>query len=78
MRSFARRCDILAPTDAVLLKFGALLDLVEVLSASHGARTEAQEALREALNLAELKGSAVMSRAARDLAALPGDRSLVR
>jgi class 3 adenylate cyclase/tetratricopeptide (TPR) repeat protein len=68
--------DILAPTDAVLLKFGALLDLTEVQRLAR-REDDAQEALREALELAELKGSAVMARAARDLAALPGDRSLV-
>jgi tetratricopeptide (TPR) repeat protein len=68
--------DILAPTDAVLLKFGALLDLAEVQRLAR-REDDAQEALHEALNLAELKGSAVMSRAARGLSALMGDRPLV-
>ena len=69
--------DILAPTDAVLLKTGALLDLAEVLRLA-GRETEANVAIEQVVELAELKGSAVMSRAARDLVALPGDRSLVR
>jgi len=68
--------DILGPTDAFLLKFGALLDLAEVLRL--GARdAEEKVAIGQAVELAELKGSAVMARAALDLGALPGDRSLV-
>jgi hypothetical protein len=43
-----------------------------------GREPEAKAAIDQAVELAELKGSAVLARAARDLAALPGDRSLVR
>ena len=68
--------EILAPTDGVLLKFGALLDLAEVLRLA-GREDESRAALEEAQALAELKGSAVMSSAARDLLAALDDRSLV-
>ena len=56
--------EILAPTDGVLLKFGALLDLAEVLRLA-GVWTWRGPRYEEARALAELKGSAVMSSAAR-------------
>ena len=48
--------EILAPTDAIILKYGALLDLAEVLGIA-GRPEEAAIALQEALQLAELKGA---------------------
>jgi len=68
--------DVLAPTDAFLLKFGAFLDLAEVLRLG-GRDAEAKVAIEQVVELAERKGSAAMARAARALAALPGDPSLV-
>jgi hypothetical protein len=59
-----------------LLKSGALLDLAEVLRLG-GRDAEAKVAIEQVAELAELKGSAVMARAARALSALPGDPSLV-
>ena len=67
--------DILEPTDAVLLKYGALLDLAEVLRLAR-REDEARTALVEAKSLAEQKGSEVMSSAADALLAAL-DRSLV-
>ena len=67
--------DILEPTDAVLLKYGALLDLAEVLRLAR-REDEARTALMGAKNLAEQKGSEVMSSAADALLAAL-DRSLV-
>jgi tetratricopeptide (TPR) repeat protein len=67
---------ILEPTDALLFKFGALLDLAEVLRLA-GRESDAQAAVDEARLHAEEKASAVMSSAAREvLAAL--ESSLVR
>jgi hypothetical protein len=42
-----------------------------------GRDAEARVAIEQVVELAELKGSAVMARAARALSALPGDPSLV-
>ena len=67
--------DILEPTDAVLLKYGALLDLAEVLRLAR-REDEARTALVGAKSLAEQKGSEVMSSAADALLAAL-DRSLV-
>jgi len=67
---------ILEPTDAVLLKFGALLDLAEVHRLANRDE-EAHLAIEQARALAEQKASDAMSSAARDvLAAL--ESSLVR
>jgi len=67
--------EILEPTDAVLLRFGGLLDLAEVLRLAL-REDEARAVLRDAHALAEQKGSPVMASAASSrLAAL--DRSLV-
>jgi hypothetical protein len=49
--------DVLEPTDAVLFKFGALLDLVEVRRL---ASLDDDSALAEARRLAEMKGSAIL------------------
>ncbi len=63
--------EILAPTDAILLKYGALLDLAEVCRFS-GSDDDARAALEEALELAELKESPVMvAEGQARLAALP-------
>ena len=51
--------EILAPTDAVLFRYGALLDLGEVLRLA-GRADESRMAIAEALTLAQLKQSAVM------------------
>ena len=61
--------DILAPTDAVLFKFGALLDLAEVrrLAGRDGVR----EIFVEARDLAEAKGSPVLADAIDTLLAAP-------
>ena len=67
--------EILEPTDAVLLRFGALLDLAEVLRLAQ-REDEARAALRDAQALAEQKGSPVMASAASGLLAAL-DRSLV-
>jgi class 3 adenylate cyclase/tetratricopeptide (TPR) repeat protein len=67
---------ILAPTDAVLLKYRANVDLAEVLSIA-GRQAEAEEAIRDALELAELKRSQVMVAAAQTLLAAATERSLV-
>ena len=67
--------DLLEPTDAVLLKYGALLDLAEVLRLAR-REDEARTALVGAKSLAEQKGSEVMSSAADALLAAL-DRSLV-
>ena len=53
--------EILEPTDAVLLKFGALLDLAEVLRLA--GKTGVPATLAEARALAEGKGSSVMTAA---------------
>jgi class 3 adenylate cyclase/tetratricopeptide (TPR) repeat protein len=60
--------DLLEPTDGVLLKYGALLDLAEVFRLAR-RQDEARAALTEAQGLAEGKGSEVMSSAARALRA---------
>ena len=75
--TYAREAlEILAPTDAILLRFGALLDLAEVRRLA-GRETDARAALDEALDLAELKGSPVMARAVQDVLAALRDRSVV-
>ena len=51
--------EILAPTDAVLLRYGTLLDLAEVHRLA-GREDHARAALEEALELAVLKQSPVM------------------
>jgi class 3 adenylate cyclase/tetratricopeptide (TPR) repeat protein len=66
---------ILEPTDAVLLKFGAYLDLAEVLGLA-ARMDEARAALAQALELAELKQSAVMVAAAQKLLAAATEQSL--
>lgn len=67
---------ILEPTDAVLFKFGALLDLAEVLRLA-GRDADAHAAVEQARAQAADKASEAMSSAARGvLAAL--DSSLVR
>jgi class 3 adenylate cyclase/tetratricopeptide (TPR) repeat protein len=68
--------EILAPTDAVLLRYGALLDLAEVLRLAD-RHADAQAALEQALQVAALKGSSVMAEAVTNLVTAPGDRSLV-
>jgi tetratricopeptide (TPR) repeat protein len=59
--------ELLAATDAVVYRFGALLDLAEVLRLA-GDPVGRQAALDEAVGLAERKGSAVMAAEARALA----------
>ena len=56
--------EILAPTDAVLLKFGALLDLAEVHMLA-GRSDEGRAAVEEARQLAEAKGATAMEAAAQ-------------
>jgi ATP/maltotriose-dependent transcriptional regulator MalT len=51
--------EILAPTDAVLLRFGALLDLAEVLRLA--GRSDVEDVLAEARALAETKRSPVLA-----------------
>ncbi|MGH3134540.1 MAG: hypothetical protein ACRDNY_12525, partial [Gaiellaceae bacterium] len=68
--------DVLAPTDAVLLQYGAFLDLAEVLDLA-GRAEEARAAIKEALGLAELKQSTVMVAAAKRVLAAATERSLV-
>ena len=68
--------EILAPTDAVLLQFGARADLAEVRRLA-GREEEARAALREAIRLAELKQSPVLVAAAQTLPATATGRSLV-
>jgi ATP/maltotriose-dependent transcriptional regulator MalT len=58
--------DLLAPTDAVLLKFGALADLAEVYRLS-GREDEALAALEDARQLAEEKRSSAFVDAAQRL-----------
>ena len=67
--------DILAPTDAVLLRFGALVDLAEVLQLA-GRTEEARDALAQAGELAEIKGAPVMVAAARTRLAAATERTL--
>ena len=67
--------EILEPTDAVLLKFGAWLDLAEVLRLA-GREEEAREALAQAGELAEIKGAPVMVAAARTRLAAATERTL--
>ncbi len=59
---------LLASTDAVLLRYGVLLDLAEV---QRLAGLDARAALEEAFVLAESKGSEVMARAVANLLAAP-------
>jgi class 3 adenylate cyclase/tetratricopeptide (TPR) repeat protein len=66
---------ILEPTDAVLLQFGAQLDLAEVLRLA-GRADAAQDAFAQALVLAELKQSPIMVTAARMLQAAATEGSL--
>jgi hypothetical protein len=49
--------DVLEPTDALLFKFGAFLDLYEV---QRLAGLDGEPALTEALRIAEAKGSPVL------------------
>ena len=58
--------EILGPTDAVLLKFGALLDLAEVHMLA-GRSEEGRAAIEEARQLAESKGATAMEAAAQRL-----------
>ena len=58
--------DVLSPTDAVVYRYGALLDLAEVLSTA--GRKGARDALLEAAALAAAKGSDVMAAEAAALA----------
>ncbi len=58
--------ELLAPTDAVVYRYSALLDLAEVLRLA-GDSAGQRAALDEAAVLAELKGSAVMADDARAL-----------
>jgi class 3 adenylate cyclase/tetratricopeptide (TPR) repeat protein len=67
---------ILAPTDAALLKFDGLLDLAEV-SRLAGLEAEARAALEEARDIAELKGSPAMSAVVRGRLSARNGRSLV-
>jgi tetratricopeptide (TPR) repeat protein len=67
---------ILAPTDAVLLQYGANLDLAEVLG-NAGRHDEAEAAVRAALGLADLKQSRVLAAAAQTRLAAATERSLV-
>jgi ATP/maltotriose-dependent transcriptional regulator MalT len=68
--------EILAPTDAALLKFDALLDLAEV-SRLAGLEADARAALEEAQDIAERKGSPAMSAVVQGRVGAPSDRSLV-
>jgi ATP/maltotriose-dependent transcriptional regulator MalT len=65
---------ILAETDHVLFKYGALLDLAEVRRL--GGR-EASEALGDALRIADAKGSPVMAAAVEKLLAVSGGEPVV-
>jgi class 3 adenylate cyclase/tetratricopeptide (TPR) repeat protein len=58
--------DILAPTDAVLLKFGALLDLADVYRLA-GRSEDARSAVEAARQLADSKGATAMEAAAQRL-----------
>ncbi len=58
--------EILGPTDALLYRYSALLDLAEVRRL---AGRDANEELREALALAETKGSSAMAREVQSLLA---------
>jgi class 3 adenylate cyclase/tetratricopeptide (TPR) repeat protein len=66
--------NILAPTDHVLLKYGALLDLAEV---HRLAGRSSRASLGEARSLAQAKASSVMAAAAEGLLADEASRSLV-
>ncbi len=68
--------EILAPTDAVLFKFQALLDLAEVYRLA-GREAAARDALEEAAELARLKGSVVLAHKAQRLMEALGERTLV-
>ncbi len=57
--SYERLSTFLAPTDAVLFQFGALLDLAEV-QRSGWSRLGRASTLADASALAEIKGSGVM------------------
>lgn len=61
--------ELLASTDAVLFRYGALLDLAEVRRL---AGRDARGALVDALALAEAKGSSVMAGDVRDLLSAAG------
>jgi tetratricopeptide (TPR) repeat protein len=65
---------ILAETDHVLFKYGALLDLAEVRRL---AGRDAGEPLEDALRLAEAKGSPVMAEAVEKLLAVSGGERFV-
>jgi hypothetical protein len=65
--------DILAPTDHVLLKYGALLDLAEV---QRLAGRDCQDALDEAHRLAEAKESPVMAARVASLLTAPTTESV--
>jgi hypothetical protein len=60
--------EILEPTDAVLFRFGALLDLAEVRRL---AGEDPTETLVEAKTLAAAKGSKVMAGAVETMLAAP-------
>ena len=68
--------EILGSTDAVLLKFGALLDLAEVYRLSE-READSRAALADAIQLAELKGSSTMASAAESFLHLLDERPLV-
>ena len=64
-RLIGEALEILAPTDAVLFEFGALLDLAEVRRLA--GRDGVADTLSAARDLASAKGSPVMTRAAEQL-----------
>jgi hypothetical protein len=66
---------MLDATDALLFKYGALLDLAEVQRLA-GDDTGARSSIEAALDLAEIKGSPVMVAGARSLLAAAVDQSL--
>jgi ATP/maltotriose-dependent transcriptional regulator MalT len=65
---------ILEPTDHVLLRYGALLDLAEVQQL---AGRPSRDSLDEARSLAQAKASSVMAAAAEGLLAAEASRTLV-
>ena len=68
--------EILAPTDAFLFKFGALLDLAEVFRLAGGSE-ERRAAVEEARRLAEAKGATAMEAAAQRLLLAVDEPSVV-
>jgi tetratricopeptide (TPR) repeat protein len=67
---------ILEPTDAILLQFGAYSDLAEVLHLA-GRTDDSPSAIESALEMGELKQSSVMAAAAKEALAAATERSLV-